>query len=189
MAGVKWVPWKDTTQPVEEIAMKRSTRILVAAMAAVGLIGGASAQAYRGDGPCGPQAMERSPGKYAADRLQKLHDALKLAPEQEAGWKAWSEPMLQQAGKMADMRTEREAMMKLPAPERMEKMLDRMKEHQKRMEAHVEATKTFYAGLSPEQRKTFDAFQPFGGSRGGPKGGPRGGPGDPGGSGGQGGRG
>lgn len=161
--------------------MKRSTRILVAAMAAVGVIGATGAQAYRGDGSCGPQAMERSPGKYAADRLQKLHADLKLAPEQEAGWKTWSEPMLQQAGKMADLRTEREAMMKLPAPERMEKMLDRMKEHQKRMEAQVEATKTFYAGLSPEQRKTFDAFQPFGGGRSGPKGGQRGGPGSPGG--------
>lgn len=168
--------------------MKRSTRILVAAMAAVGLIGSASAQPNRGDGACGPQAMERSPGKYAADRLQKLHENLKLAPEQEPGWKAWSEPMLQQAGKMADLRTERDAMMKLPAPERMEKMLDRMKEHQKRMEAHVEATKTFYAGLSPEQRKTFDAFQPFGGGRGGPKGGQRGGPSGPGSPGGPGGQ-
>ena len=81
--------------------------------------------------------------------------------------------MLQQAEKMGDLRTEREAMMKLPAPERMEKMLERMKEHQKRMEAHLESTKGFYAGLSAEQKKVFDAFQPFAGRQGGGKDGSR----------------
>jgi hypothetical protein len=153
--------------------MKQNTRILIAAMAVVGIIGGGSAHAFRGDGNCGPQAMERSPGKFASNRLQKLHDDLKLAPTQEAAWKAWSEPMLQQAEKMGDLRSEREAMMKLPAPERMEKMLERMKEHQKRMEAHLESTKGFYAGLSAEQKKVFDAFQPFAGRQGGGKDGSR----------------
>jgi len=165
--------------------MKPNTRILIAAMAAIGIIGGGSAHAFRGDGNCAPQAMEASPGKFAGNRLQKLHDELKLAPTQEAAWKAWSEPMLQQAEKMGDLRTEREAMMKLPAPDRMEKMLERMKEHQKRMEAHLESTKGFYAGLSPEQKKVFDAFQPFGGRQGGGKGGSKG-PGGAGGSGGPG---
>lgn len=153
--------------------MKQNTRILIAAMAVIGIIGGGSAHAFRGDGNCGPQAMERSPGKFASNRLQKLHDDLKLAPTQEAAWKAWSEPMLQQAEKMGDLRSEREAMMKLPAPERMEKMLERMKEHQKRMEAHLESTKGFYAGLSAEQKKVFDAFQPFAGRQGGGKAGSR----------------
>lgn len=153
--------------------MKQNTRILIAAMAVIGIIGGGSAHAFRGDGNCGPQAMERSPGKFASNRLQKLHDDLKLAPTQEAAWKAWSEPMLQQAEKMGDLRSEREAMMKLPAPERMEKMLERMKEHQKRMEAHLESTKGFYAGLSAEQKKVFDAFQPFAGRQGGGKDGSR----------------
>ena len=165
--------------------MKRNTRILIAAMAVVGIIGGGSAHAFRGDGNCGPQAMERSPGKFAGNRLQKLHDDLKLAPTQEAAWKAWSEPMLQQAQKMGDLRTEREAMMKLPAPERMEKMLERMKDHQKQMETHLESTKGFYAGLSAEQKNVFDAFQPFAGRQGGGKGGNRG-PGGPNASGGQG---
>ena len=66
--------------------MKRNTRILIAAMAAVGIIGGGSAHAFRGDGNCGPQAMERSPGKFAGNRLQKLHDDLKLAPTEYDKW-------------------------------------------------------------------------------------------------------
>jgi len=146
------------------------TRTLIASLAVLGLAGGGTAYAFRGDGPCGPQGMERgehSPGKYAAQRLDKLHADLKLAPEQDAAWKAWSDPIRQQTAAIGDMRAERDAMMKLPAPERMEKMLERMKEHEKKMEGQVAATRTFYNQLSAEQKKTFDAFHPFGGGRDG----------------------
>lgn len=166
----------------KEIDMKKRTvaRTLIAALLAVGLVGGGSAYAFRGDGACGPQGMERmgrmegNPGKFAGKRLEKLHADLKLAPEQEAAWKAWSEPLRQQAEAMGDRRAEHEQMMKLPAPERMEKMLERMKEHQQKMEAQLASLRTFYSQLSAEQKKTFDAFQPFGGPRHGhDRGGPR----------------
>lgn len=146
------------------------TRTLIASLVVLGLAGGGTAYAFRGDGPCGPQGMERgghNPGKFAEKRLEKLHADLKLAPEQEAAWKAWSDPIRQQTAAMGDMRAERDEMMKLPAPERMEKMLERMKEHQKKMEAQVAPTRTFYNQLSAEQKKTFDAFKPFGDGRGG----------------------
>lgn len=161
--------------------MKNRTfsRTLIAMLVTVGLVGGGSAYAFRGDGPCSGPGMERnagSPGKFAEKRLEKLHADLKLAPEQEAAWKAWSDPIGKQAAAMGDMRSEREAMMKLPAPERMEKMLDRMKEHQKKMEDQLASTRTFYGQLNAEQKKTFDAFQPFGGPRG-ERGGKRGGDG------------
>ncbi|MCK6406084.1 MAG: Spy/CpxP family protein refolding chaperone [Rhodocyclaceae bacterium] len=154
--------------------MKNRTvsRTLIAALVAVGLVGGGSAYAFRGDGACGPQGMERmermerNPGKFAEKRLEKLHTDLKLSSEQEGAWKTWSDPIRQQTAAMGDMRAEREQMMKLPAPDRMEKMLERMKEHQKKMEAQLAATRSFYGQLNAEQKKTFDAFQPFGGPRG-----------------------
>lgn len=161
--------------------MKNRTfsRTLIAMLVTIGLVGGGSAYAFRGDGPCSGPGMERtagSPGKFAEKRLEKLHADLKLAPEQEAAWKAWSDPIGKQAAAMGDMRSEREAMMKLPAPERMEKMLDRMKEHQKKMEDQLASTRAFYGQLNAEQKKTFDAFHPFGGPRG-ERGGKRGGDG------------
>lgn len=167
---------------MKDIAEKRPrhlARTLIAALAVAGLTAGGTAYAFRGDGNCGPQAMgqmQKSPGQFAGQRLDKLHADLKLAPEQEAAWKAWSDPIRQQAAQFGERRAEREAMMKLPAPERMEKMLERMKEHQQKMEAQLGVTRTFYGQLNAEQKKVFDAFKPFGGERGGrPGAGPQGG--------------
>ena len=53
---------------------------------------------------------------------------------------------------MGDMRSEREAMMKLPAPERMEKMLDRTKEHQKKMKISWPLDAHLYGQLNAEQK-------------------------------------
>lgn len=165
---------------MKETQAKRTrplTRALIAALAVTGLVAGGSAYAFRGDGGCNPQdrmgRMERAPGKFAEQRLEKLHADLKLAPEQEAAWKAWSDPIRQQTAAMGDMRKEREAMQQLPAPERMEKMLARMKDHQQKMETQLNATRTFYGQLNAEQKKVFDGFHPFGGARGdhGPRGG------------------
>ena len=156
--------------------MKQSTRAIVAAIAILGLSAGGTAYAFRGDGNCGSQMMSKSPAEFAGSRLEKLHAELKLAPEQEGGWKTWSEHVTRQAASMKDHRAEREAMQKLPAPERMEKMLERMKEHQQKMESGLAAMRAFYTTLTPEQRQAFDRFQPFGGrgDRAGKPGGNRG---------------
>jgi protein CpxP len=47
---------------------------------------------------------------------------------------------------------------KLTTPERADKMMERMREHQSRMFEHLVALKDFYAVLTPEQKKTFDDF-------------------------------
>lgn len=147
--------------------MKRNTRTILVLVAAIGLTTGSAAYAMRGDGACDGPMKGQSMEKIAGSRLEKLHADLKLVPDQEAAWKAWSEPMLQRAATMKERRPDFEAMSKLPAPERMDKMLERMKTHQKDMEAGVAATKTFYGTLNPEQRQVFDRFQPFGEHRGG----------------------
>jgi len=86
---------------------------------------------------------------------KKLHAALKLTTEQEGAWTKFTaaeKPMAKsEPGKSEDWS-------KLTTPERADKMLERMKEHQTHMAEHVQALKEFYAALTPEQQKIFDQF-------------------------------
>ena len=126
--------------------------IFLIGLAAIGL-GAAPVLALANTG-CGP--MGAGPGKFA-ERIEKrqaeMHDKLKLTPEQETAWKSFHEKM-----KPADSfkRPDPSAFSALHAPERMEKMLAMMKEHESRMADRVAAVKEFYAVLTPEQQKLFD---------------------------------
>jgi len=84
---------------------------------------------------------------------QKLHEALKLTPEQEGGWKKLIESE-QHGPALAGQ----EDWSKLKAPERAEKMLELAKIRQAAMAEHVAALKTFYASLTPQQQNTFEEF-------------------------------
>ena len=86
-------------------------------------------------------------------RKAELHDKLKLKPEQEAAWNTFVEKM-KPAQPME--RPNWEELKKLPAPDRMGKMLDMMKAHEARMEDRLAALKEFYATLTPDQQKVFD---------------------------------
>lgn len=82
-----------------------------------------------------------------------LHDKLKLTPEQETAWKSFHEKMKPTESRN---RPDRSELASLHAPERREKMLSMMKEHENRMAERVAAVKEFYAVLTPEQQKLFD---------------------------------
>jgi len=147
--------------------MKRSTQLIVAALTAVGMSLGAAAHAARGDGACNgaPGMSGKSPADYMSGRLEKLHGELKLNTDQEAAWKNWTSAMQEKVAKMRDNRPDREAMAKLPAPERMASMLERHKARQQEMESGLASLREFYGKLTPEQQQVFDRFQPFGGHR------------------------
>jgi Spy/CpxP family protein refolding chaperone len=106
-----------------------------------------------GDGPMGGKFAD---GRFA-DRMkmhqQRLHDALKLTPQQEAAWAKF-----QESHPFANKTSPAEPvdLSKLTAPERAEKMLEFQKQHQELMSKHIVAMKDFYAQLTPEQKKTFD---------------------------------
>lgn len=89
-----------------------------------------------------------------AARHQAIHDKLKLNAEQEEAWKALTAahqpPGAAQRPNWAEFE-------KLTAPERMEKMLEHMKQRQEHMNTVLPALKTFYAKLTPEQQKVFDS--------------------------------
>lgn len=94
-------------------------------------------------------------GEYAAKRQAKLHDALKLSAAQEPAWAAFQAAIKPDTASMA-MQGDRAAWSTMSAPARMEKMLAMARQHTARMETHLAALNTFYAVLTPAQKKLFD---------------------------------
>jgi len=106
-----------------------------------------------GMGPMGGERAQGRMGERMKQHQQRIHDALKLTPEQEKAWTKYQEshPFGQQG-----MRNQQADLAKLSAPERADKMLEMQRQHQDAMGKHVAAMKDFYAQLTPEQKKTFD---------------------------------
>ncbi|MDD2918804.1 Spy/CpxP family protein refolding chaperone [Rhodoferax sp.] len=111
---------------------------------------------YRGMGKMDPAKMQaRMDARHAALKAQ-----LKLTPAQEAAWSAYvanhnpAAGMKGQAASMPDLA-------KLTTPERLDKMKELRAQHMGEMttamDKRAEATKAFYAVLTPEQQKVFDA--------------------------------
>lgn len=130
--------------------------------------------------PAGPMMGASAPMKYEGmrhhDRMGRMDPArmqawmdkrnaelktqLKITPAQEGAWTAYTEAMKPPADLMAK-RPDRAELAKLPTPERIDKMKALRTQHMADMSAAMdkrgEATKTFYAVLTPEQKKVFDA--------------------------------
>ena len=97
-------------------------------------------------------------GMRMKHHMQKLKTELKLSPEQEPAWAALANAITPVT---RPPRPDRAEMEKLSMPERLDKMKQVMSQHHEarvaEMDKHAAAVKTFYAALSPEQKKTFDA--------------------------------
>lgn len=100
----------------------------------------------------GAGASERMKEKMA-QRQSELREKLNLSAGQQAAWQNFTATMTPNAQWKRPDRAEWD---KLSAPERMERQLALMKEREARMAARVDATKTFYAALTPEQQKIFN---------------------------------
>ncbi|WP_083774992.1 Spy/CpxP family protein refolding chaperone [Sideroxydans lithotrophicus] len=145
--------------------VNKSVSMLLAGVAIVAMSASAFARGgedceYREHGRMGmnPERMEQ----YREQHLTKLHDKLKLTPQQETAWKKYAaqQPVLDKS-----MRPDPDEMAKLNAPQRLEKGLERMRAMEARMSDHLAALKEFYAVLTPEQQKTFDDQMPRFGAR------------------------
>ena len=95
-----------------------------------------------------------------AKRLAQLKAKLKITAAQEGSWTAFTAAMKAPSNQM-DKHPDRAEMEKLNTPERIDKMKALRSQHMAdmlgSMDKRDEATKTFYASLSAEQKKTFDA--------------------------------
>jgi Spy/CpxP family protein refolding chaperone len=87
----------------------------------------------------------------AAD-MKALHDKLKLTDTQEVAWAKFAAATEPKPGVPSNMVEEKS----LTVPQRMERMLDRIHQHEQLMSVHLVALKEFYAVLTPEQQKVFD---------------------------------
>jgi hypothetical protein len=89
-----------------------------------------------------------------AKRQAKIHDALQLTAAQEPAWTAYQAAIKPTA--MMGMHGDRAEWAGLTAPARLEKMIALAKQHTTAMESHLAALNTFYAQLTPAQKKVFD---------------------------------
>ena len=109
--------------------------------------------------------------KRMAEKAQKFQAALQLTDAQQAGWNSYREAIKPAPrGKRMD----RESFAKLTTPQRIDLMQQKRAERNAQADRRAQATKTFYATLTPAQQKTFDAeslrFGPHHGKRHGPHG-------------------
>ena len=139
--------------------------LLIAAMlAGAGLATGAHAMGgHHGDGQMG-QHQRMDPAKMQqmmAQRQADLKARLKITASQEAAWNAYVANMQPPAGMGQRMDPQarkkmHEEMAALTTPQRIDRMNAMKAERQASMTRRQEATKAFYAALTPEQQAVFD---------------------------------
>lgn len=110
-------------------------------------------------GPMDPAKMQA----MVAQRQAALKEKLKITASQEGAWTSFTSTM-QPPTDMHKRRMEMRAEMdKLTTPERIDRMRALRSQRDAEMDRRADATKTFYAALSPEQQKVFDAQRMHGG--------------------------
>jgi hypothetical protein len=113
--------------------------------------GGPGPQMMRGEhhGRMDPARMQ----ERMAKRLGTLKQKLQITPGQEGAWTTYTAALKPTQFN----RPERGEMEKLTTPERIDSMRAMRAQHIAEMDKRADATKAFYAALSPDQRKVFDA--------------------------------
>ncbi|TXT41576.1 MAG: hypothetical protein FD135_207 [Comamonadaceae bacterium] len=161
--------------------MKTNLKISLVAglLLAAGL---AYSQSPMGGAPCdmmgggmpGQGMSHRGMGKMDPARMQAMMDKrhaalktqLKITAAQEAAWTTFMAAHQAPAGMMGKQQPVMADLAKLSTPERIDKMKSLHTQHMSEMTAEMdkraEATKAFYAVLTPEQQKTFDAHSMMG---------------------------
>ncbi|HVN01834.1 MAG TPA: Spy/CpxP family protein refolding chaperone [Caulobacteraceae bacterium] len=115
--------------------------------------------------PPGPTAAHaehhRDPAERRAHMAQHLRDVLQLQPGQEAALAAYLDALKPPADMGGHMDRDRDADEHLTTPQRLDKMLAHMDAMRAHMASVADATKRFYAQLSPSQQKAFDDLAPM----------------------------
>lgn len=102
------------------------------------------------------QRLERMQAQRA-QRLAELKQKLRLDASQEGAWNSFAAAQQRPARSPEQARMDRAELAKLTTPQRLDRMQARQAERSARFAQRIEATRSFYATLSPEQQKTFDA--------------------------------
>jgi protein CpxP len=113
---------------------------------------------YEGQGRMGQMNPEKMQARMDK-RNAELKAELKITAAQEGAWTAFTNAMKPPAGKIGQ-RPDQAELAKLTTPERIDKMKALRAEYHATMntamDQRADATKAFYAVLTPEQKKVFD---------------------------------
>ena len=101
-----------------------------------------------------PARMQERQQKRMHQRMDQLKVQLKLTPAQEGAWTTFTQTM---QPNMQPKGNQRQEMAALTTPERIDRMRTLRSERMAEADRRGEAAKAFYATLTPEQQKTFDA--------------------------------
>lgn len=139
--------------------MKSVRKQLVLASLLAAFASGAMAQPAPGHSAERPAHGMRAhdPAKMQArmeQRQAELKAKLQITAAQEGAWSAFTTALKPPADRPA--RPDPAEMSKLTTPERIDRMQAMKARRDAEMTKRAEATKTFYAALSPEQQKVFD---------------------------------
>jgi len=94
--------------------------------------------------------------QHRAERLSALKEKLKLTPAQEGAWNSFAASRQPPARSPEQARMDRAEFAKLTTPQRLDRMQARQAERSAMFTQRADATRSFYAALTPEQQKTFD---------------------------------
>lgn len=106
----------------------------------------------QGAGPGDPARMQERMQR----RLDGFKRILQITPAQEGAFNAWAAAMQPSAQVMQQRRAMRGELARLTTPERIDRMRQLRAEQTAAMDRRFEATKAFYAQLTPPQQKAFD---------------------------------
>jgi protein CpxP len=117
-----------------------------------------------GAGPPGVADRGGKFGQKRARREQMLHDVLSVKPDQETAFHAYlaalARPRKDDGGRPEPGRERDQGLGQAPmtTPQRLDRKAARMAQRQARFQQAASATRTFYAALSPAQRRAFDVL-------------------------------
>ena len=114
------------------------------------------------------EKMHLHMGQRHAQHLSALKSKLQLQSSQEQTWSTFEKAM--QIPKEPMPHPDRAALEKMTTPERLDQMQAHKAQMDTRMQKHADATRSFYATLTAEQKKVFDtetahAMQVMGGEK------------------------
>ncbi|HEY2660060.1 MAG TPA: Spy/CpxP family protein refolding chaperone [Caulobacteraceae bacterium] len=152
--------------------MNRPLRALIGLAAGAALLSTATYAAAQEHPAQAPGAMAEKWKEHRHERAdahaRALHDILNIRPDQDAAFQAFLASMKPpEHGDHKGHEDGRAEFAHLTTPQRLDRKAAMMTEHQARFQQHVAAVKTFYAILSPEQQRAFDALNAMHGRGGG----------------------
>ena len=104
---------------------------------------------------------------HRAQRMAALKQKLQLTPAQQGAWDSFAGAQQPPARPAGEARMNRAEFAKMTTPQRLDRMQARQTERSAMFAKRADATRSFYAALTPEQQKTFDTETMHFGPRGG----------------------